>query len=376
MALVTRNRHTADDVMRRALRMLVLRTRLRQGRARLRAGLIPIAQASVAAGIAYLVAVWGLGHPEPFFAPVAAWVCLGFTSHRDLRRVAELAVGVAVGIGMGDLLVHLIGSGWWQLIVVLFISAVLARFIDSGPLLVMQAGAQAIIVVGLPAVSGGPLGRWTDALVGGAVALLVAVLLPGDTRRRPRALGERALTELAETLDGIARSMRESDRSEARAALVRGRASEPVLEEWQSAARSSRELARVSVGRRHQDELGTLEEQAVLTDRAMRTVRVLARRTGAMVDSAEPHDVGPVADRVERFAAGVRLLALDVGQGRSSDHTREVLEGATALADPHSVGHGDWQVQALVVLLRSPLVDMLEAAGVGPEEAREALPEL
>jgi hypothetical protein len=194
----------ADAVVQRALRVLVLRTRARQGWTRVRSGAIPIGQAAVAAGLAYLIANRLLGHEEPFFAPVAAWLCLGFSAQRDVRRVAELAVGVAVGVGMGDLVVHLIGSGWWQLTVVLFTSAVLARFIDSGPMLVTQAGAQAIIVVGLPAASGGPLGRWTDALVGGAVALLVALLLPGDTRRRPRALGERALTELAETLETLA----------------------------------------------------------------------------------------------------------------------------------------------------------------------------
>ncbi|WP_242636998.1 FUSC family protein [Myceligenerans salitolerans] len=366
----------ADAMFRRALRVLVLRTRARQGWTRARAGLIPVGQAALAAGLAYLIATRVLGHTDPFFAPVAAWLCLGFSAQRDVRRVAELAVGVAVGVGMGDLIVHLIGSGWWQLTVVLFVSAVLARFIDSGPLLVMQAGAQAIIVVGLPAASGGPLGRWTDALVGGAIALLFAVLVPGDTRRRPRALGERGLTELAETLEVLARGMRERDASEARAALVRGRASEPVLEEWQTAARSARDLARVSVGRRHREELGRLEEQAVLTDRAMRSVRVLARRSAAVVAAEEPHDVGPVADRVERFAAGVRLLASDVGRGGGGLRAREVLEQTAGLADPHAVGSGDWQVQSLVMLLRSPLVDMLEATGTGPENARGALPEL
>jgi hypothetical protein len=44
--------------------------------------------------------------------------------------------------------------------------------------------------------------------------------------------------------------------------------------------------------------------------------------------------------------------------------------------DPRTVGEGDWQVQSLVVLLRSPVVDALEAAGATPAEARDALPEL
>ncbi|GAA4694953.1 FUSC family protein [Promicromonospora umidemergens] len=365
---------SADDMWRKAMRTLVLRTRLRQGWTRARAGLLPIAQASLAAGIAYAVAHYVLGHEMPFFAPVAAWVCLGFTALRDVRRVAEMAVGVAVGVGMGDLLVHLIGSGWWQLTVVLFIAAIAARFIDRGALLVIQAGAQAIIVVGLPSVSGGPIGRWTDALIGGAIALLVALLTPGDTRRRPRALAEQAVTELAETLETLARGMRSRDVDDVGAALVRGRASEPVLAEWQEGARAARELARISVGRMHRGELARLEGQAVLVDRTMRSVRVLARRVVPVLEG--DHDVDPVAGLVEGFASAVRQLASDVGSGGDGSRGREALTIVAAQADPRTVGEGDWQVQSLVMLLRSPIVDTLEAAGASPGEARDALPEL
>ncbi|GGM19674.1 aromatic acid exporter family protein [Promicromonospora citrea] len=364
----------ADEMWHKARRTLMLRTRLRQGWIRARASLIPIAQASLAAGVAYLVARFVLGHEQPFFAPVAAWVLLGFTAQRNVRRVSEMAVGVAVGVAIGDLIVHLIGSGWWQLSLVLFISAVAARFIDRGALLVTQAGVQAIIVVGLPSVSGGPLGRWTDALTGGAVALLVALLTPGDTRRRPRALAEQSVTELAEVLETLAHGLRERDRNDVGAALVRGRASEPVLAEWQEAARTARELAQISVGRVHRPELARLEEQAVLVDRTMRTIRVLARRVLPVVENG--HDVTPVADLVDGFAAGVRELASAVGTGGDGARSREVLSAVAARIDPRTVGEGDWQVQSLVMLLRSPVVDTLEAAGATPEEARGALPEL
>ena len=94
-----------------------------------------------------------VGHPYPFFAPVSAWIALGFTTDRSVRRVAELAVGVAIGVGLGDLLVHLIGNGAWQVAVVLFVAAILARFLDRGGMLTTQAGVQALVIVGLPAVA-------------------------------------------------------------------------------------------------------------------------------------------------------------------------------------------------------------------------------
>ncbi len=372
------DRPGAVDLARTAWRRLLLRARVRQGVSRVRVAFWPILQASAAAGLAFGIARYGLGHTAPFFAPVAAWICLGFSQDRQLRRVLEVAVGVAIGVGLGDLVVHVIGSGWWQVAVVLGVSALAARFIDRGAMLTTQAGVQAVVIVGLPAAqAGGPLGRWTDALVGGGVALAVAALTPGDPRRRPRLLGAEATTELAQVLEVLTRGLRTRDRADLEAALVRGRASEGSLEEWQSAASSARELARVSAaGRRHRDELGDHERQSVLVDRAMRSVRVLARRALPVAGGPDEHDLAPVADLVARFAAGTRVLAEAIGAGRDPAVARQVLVEVARTADPHAVGEGDWQVQSLVMLLRSPLVDVLEAAGATPEQARDALPEL
>ncbi|GAA1729938.1 hypothetical protein GCM10009809_26860 [Isoptericola hypogeus] len=408
----------AGEVARAAVRSMTRRIRVRQGISRARSSFWPIVQASLAAGVAYGFASLVLGHDQPFFAAVAAWVCLGFSFDRELRRVAEVAVGVAVGVGLGDLLVHLIGSGWWQLTVVMAVSALLARFIDRGALLTTQAGVQAIVVVGLPAAvaSSGALGRWTDALVGGAVALVVALLTPGDPRRRLRRLAEDATNELAEVLEAIARGLRDADTDDLAGALVRGRAAEQVLADWRELARKSREIARVSVNRVHRDELTRLAGQAVLVDRAMRGLRVLARRAPAALRSLGllPDEAGtppvtspgrvpregvadarpavddaagvapdpgeaanhPVADLVERYAGGVRLLATALGAGADPARAREVLTAVAADVDPRTVGEGYWQVQSLVLMLRSPVVDTLEAAGMTPDAARATLPEM
>ena len=44
--------------------------------------------------------------------------------------------------------------------------------------------------------------------------------------------------------------------------------------------------------------------------------------------------------------------------------------------DPYALAPEDWQAQSLVLLLRSLVVDLLEAAGASPQDARAALPEL
>jgi hypothetical protein len=169
--------------------------------------------------------------------------------------------------------------------------------------------------------------------------------------------------------------LREHDADELAAALVRGRASEPVLADWYDTARHAAEIARVSVNRVHRAEIRRLASQAVLVDRAMRSVRVLARRAPTAARSGA-QELEELAALVERYASAVRSLAAALTAGAGTDKARDELAAVAADADPRVVGEGQWQVQSLVLLLRSPIVDTLEAAGLSPGEARDALPEI
>ncbi len=358
-----------------ALRVLVA-SRVRAGRARVRGSWWFVLQASVAAGLAFAVARYVVGHEYPFFAPVSAWVALGFSRDRSVRRVAELAAGVAIGVAVGDLVVHLIGSGPWQMALVLFGAALLGRFLDAGPMLTTQAGVQAIVIVGLPTMAGaGPFSRWVDALVGGGVALAVALLTPTDPRRHPRRLARAATQELASMLQAVARGLGRVSVDDIEGALLTGRASQPSLDEWRSAAASAAELVRLAPAhRRHRPELTRMVDTAVLVDRAVRNARVLARR--AVTAVADGHDAPALADTVAATARGVEDLAAALGSGAEPRGARERLLTVAASLDPYTLAPDDWQVQSLVLLLRSLVVDLLEAAGVPPGEARQALPEL
>ncbi|WP_315095422.1 FUSC family protein [uncultured Cellulomonas sp.] len=357
---------------------LVVRVRVRQGWSRVRAAWFPILQAALAAAISFAIARYAVGHPYPFFAPVSAWIALGFTTDRSVRRVAELAAGVAIGVALGDLLVHLIGNGPWQVAVVLFVAAILARFLDRGQMLTTQAGVQALVIVGLPALAatGGPLGRWIDAAIGGAVALAVALLTPRDPRRHLRALARTAVEDLAAVLRLLASGMRTGSAADVQDALVRGRASQPAIDEWSETATSAGELARVSPAiRKYRDEVAELGGHAVRIDRAMRNARVLARRSRSAVD-AHTHDMSTIAAQVEDTARAVDELAAALGSGRDPERARTQLLALAAALDPFRVAPQDWQVQSLVLLHRSLAVDLLEAAGVDPQDARESLPEI
>ena len=167
-------------------------------------------QAGLATVVAWTLAHDVIGHPRPFFAPIAAIVTLGVTLGQRTRRAIEIAVGVTVGIAVADLLVLLIGSGTWQLLVIVMLAMTAAILVGSGTLLVTQAAASAVLVVTLqpPDVHGITFARSLDALVGSATALVVGlVVLPVDVVRLIRDAAEPVLRELAETLEDIATAL-------------------------------------------------------------------------------------------------------------------------------------------------------------------------
>ena len=165
---------------------------------RLRTKSWQIGQCALAAGVAWFVAAEVLGHTTPFFAPIAAVVSLGTSYGQRLRRVAEVTLGVAIGVLVADLLVSAIGTGWWQLTLIVALAMTAAFLLDGGQLFVTQAAVQSIVVATLLPDPDQGFIRFTDALVGGGVALIAATVVPAAPLRRPR---ENAATVLRKVSD-------------------------------------------------------------------------------------------------------------------------------------------------------------------------------
>lgn len=343
----------------------------RLGYARVTGALGPIAWVSLAAGVAYAVAGAMLGHAYPFFAAVAAFSALGFTPDVHPRRVGEVALGITLGVGMGELVQYHFSSGPIQIGVVVFVAAVIARFLDPSPVLTTQSVVQAIVVLGLPAVAatGGPVGRWTDALVGGAVALLFSVFIPKDPRKRPRTLARSTIAELGEVLTMLGASLRVPEEAEVLDALARARATGRQLATWEAADEAARSTVRLSPAwRRFLPELTRLTAACEFTDRAIRTTRVLARRQVVLAREAWHDD--ELAGLVEELAIATRRLGAHIGAGRDDAHVRGELTGiATRL---RTSGERDPVRHTVLSLLRSLTFDLLRAAGADEREATEA----
>ena len=129
----------ARYLLRSTARTAVNRARI--GGVRARRSVLPAAQMTAAGVGAYIIAEQLLGHQSPVFAAVAALIALGFSKEPRLRKVIEVAVGCTLGILIADLLVHTFGAGVVTAVVVVFLSVMLARFLNPGPVLALQIGA-------------------------------------------------------------------------------------------------------------------------------------------------------------------------------------------------------------------------------------------
>ncbi len=353
----------------------VVQVRLR----RMKASSLAVLQCSVAASLAWALATGPIGHPRPFFAPIAAVVCLGVSLGARLRRSVELVAGVSLGILVGDLLIARIGTGTWQIGLVVALAMSTAVLLDGGAVFTLQAGSSSVLVATLlpPGGSAG-VNRFVDALVGGAVGIAVIALIPADPVRTARRDAARVLTTFTTVINGIATGLAEGDDDALVDALTAARGTQGTVDALRGDLAAGRELARIAPLRWHsRARLTRLLSMADPIDHAARNLRVLARRSLAAVRDGEHVDERIVA-QTRRLADGVELLRQafasrrgqppDVGQAARA--LRLVAAGMAG-----DLGHkGGLSVTVVVGQLRSMVVDLLQVAGASRVSAMASLP--
>jgi uncharacterized membrane protein YgaE (UPF0421/DUF939 family) len=152
---------------------------------RLRARWFNLLQTAVAAGLAWYVTHDLLRHPQPFFAPIAAVVCLSITNVLRAQRAVQMMIGVTLGIGLGTVVEWCLGPGAISIAVAALFALCVAvligtGFIAEGMMFANQTVVSSILVIALYR-SGVGFERVLDALVGGVLAIVFAVLLfPAD----------------------------------------------------------------------------------------------------------------------------------------------------------------------------------------------------
>ncbi|MHA7248549.1 FUSC family protein [Arthrobacter tecti] len=362
-----------------------VRNRSRVGLRRSQSSVLPAVQITVCAVGAYAFAEQVLGHEGPLFAATSSLIALGFSRDPRLRRVLEVGIGCTLGIAVGDVLLATLGTGLWQAAVVLFISVLLARFLDSGTIFTTQLALQSLLVVLLPAPEGGPFTRSVDAVIGGGFALLITVLAPRDPRREPKGDVRKLLGELSGVLRENSRALTDSDSTQAWHALIRARNCQPIMDGLSGSMRAAAEVARLSPAyRRHRDELGELRGSIQFIDLAVRNSRVFSRRLTSVINHAALSDdaVRSLAEMIEDTADAVDVLALALSSSTTTERrehlrrAREDLAAVATLLHPARLNVTRLEGEGLVILYRPLVVDLLESTGLSHEDAAGYLPKL
>ncbi|WP_231917022.1 FUSC family protein [Nocardioides scoriae] len=351
------------------------RTSMRQRRARLRAKSWQVWQCAVAAGVAWFIAKDLLDHPTPFFAPVAAVVSLGTSYGQRLRRVAEVTVGVAVGVLLGDLITFQLGTGAWQLALIVGLAMTAALLLDAGTLLINQAAIQAIVVATLAPAAGASFLRWTDALVGGAVALVAAAVVPRAPLRRPREQAGVIVRKVSALLRAAADSIEDGDAARSLEVLRDARSTDSLVAELRAAADEGLSVVRSSPFRRaHKGGVRAMADLVEPLDFALRNTRVLVRRVAVACYRHEPIPTS-YAGLLRDLADCSDSVAAELAAGRMPGAVRADLVRLGRETSQAARTH-DLSAEVVLAQVRSIVADLLAVSGMDPLVATDQIPPL
>lgn len=352
---------------------------LHQRWSRLKRNFVAIVQGAIAAGLAYWVAQSLLGHPRPFFAPMAAVIILGLTPGARIKRAVELIVGCSLGVGLGDFLILMIGSGAWQISLAVFISLVVASFLSASQLLVNQVAIGSILIATIiPPGTAETTERMFDAVVGGVVGLIVMALLPQNPVRGGRREVARVLGIASSVLRDVARALPARDAEAMREALHEVRGTQGAINAMILEAKTSKEYTQISpllwASKRHARSFTRILEPV---DNVVRNTRVLARRAVVLVEDGD--EISPEQiELIEELADITGELAdiyLDdtISEAVAIPELSKRLRHLGARCGVEVAEGRVLSAQVILAQTRSIVVDLLQVTGMSRPSAVAAL---
>jgi len=344
-------------------------------RRRLRGRLLAIVQTAAAAVMAWYLAVWLLPDPRPSFAAIAAVIAIGATHGQRAGRALQLVGGVVLGITVADFIIHLIGTGPWQIGVMVVLAMSTAVAIGGGEVLVVEAAVSAILLVALDpgAADGFSPNRILEGALGGAAALAISsFLFPPDPALGAGRAAQAVFVELGRSLERLAIALGAQDARAAERALVDARGIDALMRTVESELAVGRDTARLAPPRRAaRVVLDRYERSLDQVDYAVRNTRVLGRhvlrlaREGAEVPGGLPAAIRELAHSVWELAAAYDAPA------HADEARRVAIRAAATGAESLSAGP---DVALVGSQVRAVAVDLVRAAELVASE-RELLAE-
>jgi uncharacterized membrane protein YgaE (UPF0421/DUF939 family) len=336
--------------------------RITAARGRLHARQLPILQTAAAAVCAWYLAILILPDPRPAFAAIAAVIAIGATYGQRVGRAIQLVGGVVVGITVADLILEVIGSGGWQLGVMVILAMSAAVLLGGGELLVAEAAVSAILLVALDpgGAEGFSLVRILEAVIGGAVALAVSsFFFPPDPALAAARAAQSVFEGLGRSLRRLGQALAAGDPSIAERTLVEARAIDSQLRIVEDELATGRETARFTPPRRAaRVQLDRYARSLHQVDFAVRNTRVLARHVLRIVREG---GVAPaaVAEALDKLSEAVWQLAASYD---APGHAAEARALAIRAAEAAALPDARPDVAIIAGQVRSVAVDLVRAA--------------
>ena len=349
---------------------------LKESTRRVIESLAPAIQITVGALLAYSLAHYGLNHETPLLAITVCITSLGFSRDARPKRILQTAIGMVVGVAISDLALSVLGSGVWQLGLVLIVVLLAARFISGSSAFALTAGIQAMLVQLLPVPAGGVFIRTSDGLIGGLLAILVTALIPRDPRGLARTDANKLFDFFIESLNSLRLALRDVNMDVADDALRKVRKSQPLIDNWRMSLDSAVAISRISPFlNKYRDELKGQVRLMRGMDLATRNLRVIVRRVDFLLKDGTSRPY--LADLCDQLHSAVSLMREGLNDAEALDNAEQELLEIIRQLDPKRFGIADQIREASVLLLLRPLVvDLLCASGMSEDDARAELPEV
>lgn len=154
-----------------------------------------------AAGLAWEVAKF-VGFERPYFAPLAAILCLQVTVAESLSKGLQRILGIVCGVIVADLLVRIIGVHGWSVALLVLAAIAIAMWLRLGKQAISQVGVSAMMVLTVghkhDMAFVYSFDRIFNTLIGAAIAIVVNMFVfPPDYTNDAAEAVKRAADQLA-----------------------------------------------------------------------------------------------------------------------------------------------------------------------------------
>ena len=179
--------------------------------------------------------------------------------------------------------------------------------------------------------------------------------------------------ELTTTFRMIGEGLRSGNPDRLRDAYAQLRGVQELESNVRTVWKSSADIVAINPAmRRHRPNIDELGRQVELATRAMHAVELLLRQTRGVVDELGP---GPaIADLMDDAADTLHAQAVAVQQWQPPREARDLAITFADACEPEAAHTMDWRRSALLSVMRSIAIDLLQLTGLSRQSARYYLP--